>query len=369
MTTDHVEPAAGAECERGLGPADSLRTFGAVVQALREHAGLSRVEFGELVRLSKHTVKSPARPSPPPARQPWSPTGAGDSRCAPPVDGPGRPSISQLDYVGIDFGLSVDTPLHPRDLEQKYSTHAFFRLLYIAALRGKARDWATNIAVSVQPMSSGAKIEYHHVFPRARVQATYAKEEWNSLANLAFVTGQTNKMIGSKLPAEYMAAVAPERLAEQWIPDAPELRSLDRFPDFLAARRRLLANILNRLLGLPTYDRQVTHRDIDEPPADEEVIAEEPTAPTLAGAAVQELRTENGVEIHATYDGRRVNGYYNPSSRTVTIPSGPGRGEYDSPSGAAVALVRALNPHVNPQRNGWSFWTVTATGKLLESIR
>ncbi|MFC8999746.1 Scr1 family TA system antitoxin-like transcriptional regulator [Streptomyces rochei] len=39
-------------------PSDSLRTFGAVVQALREHAGLSRAQFGELVRFSKHTVES-----------------------------------------------------------------------------------------------------------------------------------------------------------------------------------------------------------------------------------------------------------------------------------------------------------------------
>ncbi|MFD7403656.1 Scr1 family TA system antitoxin-like transcriptional regulator [Streptomyces sp. NPDC059866] len=37
---------------------DSLRTFGAVVQALREHAGLSREEFGDRVELSKHTVAS-----------------------------------------------------------------------------------------------------------------------------------------------------------------------------------------------------------------------------------------------------------------------------------------------------------------------
>ncbi|MEU6171302.1 helix-turn-helix transcriptional regulator [Streptantibioticus parmotrematis] len=39
-------------------PSDSLRTFGAVVQALREHAGLSREEFAALVRFSKHTVAS-----------------------------------------------------------------------------------------------------------------------------------------------------------------------------------------------------------------------------------------------------------------------------------------------------------------------
>jgi transcriptional regulator with XRE-family HTH domain len=37
---------------------DSLRTFGAVLQGLREHAGLSREEFAELVRFSKHTVAS-----------------------------------------------------------------------------------------------------------------------------------------------------------------------------------------------------------------------------------------------------------------------------------------------------------------------
>ncbi|MFG2721406.1 Scr1 family TA system antitoxin-like transcriptional regulator [Streptomyces sp. NPDC048416] len=39
-------------------PSDSLRTFGAFVQALREHAGLSREDFASLVGYSKHTVVS-----------------------------------------------------------------------------------------------------------------------------------------------------------------------------------------------------------------------------------------------------------------------------------------------------------------------
>ncbi|MFB6504648.1 MULTISPECIES: helix-turn-helix transcriptional regulator [unclassified Streptomyces] len=46
------------EGEREPHPSDSLRTFGAVVQALREHAGLSRTELGDLVQYSKHTVES-----------------------------------------------------------------------------------------------------------------------------------------------------------------------------------------------------------------------------------------------------------------------------------------------------------------------
>ncbi|MDO0915247.1 helix-turn-helix transcriptional regulator [Streptomyces sp. DT2A-34] len=55
-----VDGAVGTGAATGGEPesSDSLRTFGAVVQALREHAGLSREEFGDQVGLSKHTVAS-----------------------------------------------------------------------------------------------------------------------------------------------------------------------------------------------------------------------------------------------------------------------------------------------------------------------
>lgn len=46
------------EWEREPHPSDSLRTFGAVVQALREHAGLSREGLAAIVQYSKHTVES-----------------------------------------------------------------------------------------------------------------------------------------------------------------------------------------------------------------------------------------------------------------------------------------------------------------------
>ncbi|CAM5368554.1 hypothetical protein SVIOM342S_04744 [Streptomyces violaceorubidus] len=55
--TDSSDVTA-CDWEREPDPSDSLRTFGAVVQALREHAGLSRAEFAALVRFSKHTVES-----------------------------------------------------------------------------------------------------------------------------------------------------------------------------------------------------------------------------------------------------------------------------------------------------------------------
>jgi transcriptional regulator with XRE-family HTH domain len=53
-----VDGAVGAGTGGEPESSDSLRTFGAVVQGLREHAGLSREEFGELVRFSKRTVAS-----------------------------------------------------------------------------------------------------------------------------------------------------------------------------------------------------------------------------------------------------------------------------------------------------------------------
>jgi transcriptional regulator with XRE-family HTH domain len=48
----------GTVVDREPDPSDSLRTWGAVTQALREHAGYSRAEFADLVRFSKHMVES-----------------------------------------------------------------------------------------------------------------------------------------------------------------------------------------------------------------------------------------------------------------------------------------------------------------------
>ncbi|MFF4017346.1 Scr1 family TA system antitoxin-like transcriptional regulator [Streptomyces sp. NPDC001843] len=50
--------APAGDWEREPHPSDSLRTFGVVVQALREHAGLSRVDLSARVQYSKHTVES-----------------------------------------------------------------------------------------------------------------------------------------------------------------------------------------------------------------------------------------------------------------------------------------------------------------------
>ncbi|MDI3420127.1 helix-turn-helix domain-containing protein [Streptomyces luteolus] len=52
------DPCGDLSGDREPHPSDSLRTFGAVVQALREYAGLSRADLADRVRYSKHTVES-----------------------------------------------------------------------------------------------------------------------------------------------------------------------------------------------------------------------------------------------------------------------------------------------------------------------
>ncbi|MFB7288109.1 helix-turn-helix domain-containing protein [Actinacidiphila glaucinigra] len=58
MTAEDALERGGVDWEREPDRSGSLRTFGAVVQALREHAGLSRTEFAERVCFSRHTVES-----------------------------------------------------------------------------------------------------------------------------------------------------------------------------------------------------------------------------------------------------------------------------------------------------------------------
>jgi hypothetical protein len=76
------------------------------------------------------------------------------------------------------------------------------------------------------------------------------------------------------------------------------------------------------------------------------------------------------VAVHAIYSGTRTEGLYDPAAQSLTITTGPLAGRtFNKPSGAAVALVAALRPDVHPNRNGWSFWVESRTGKRLQAIR
>jgi len=87
-------------------------------------------------------------------------------------------------------------------------------------------------------------------------------------------------------------------------------------------------------------------------------------------AAVEPSTTEGQVAVHAVYEGQRSDGLFDPATQSLRITAGPGAGKsFRRPSGAAIAVVQAVNPAVNPNRNGWSFWIVSSNGQALQTIR
>lgn len=76
------------------------------------------------------------------------------------------------------------------------------------------------------------------------------------------------------------------------------------------------------------------------------------------------------IAIHVEYAGHRTNAWFTPATHGVDIEEGPLSGQsFRSPSGAARAVVSRHKPAVDPNRNGWIFWTVTETGGLLQGMR
>lgn len=89
-----------------------------------------------------------------------------------------------------------------------------------------------------------------------------------------------------------------------------------------------------------------------------------------SGSSVDTPAIEGHVAVHAVYDGQRSEGLYDPKTQALRITAGPASGKsFRRPSGAAIAVVEAVNPSVNPSRNGWSFWTISSNGETLQSIR
>jgi hypothetical protein len=80
--------------------------------------------------------------------------------------------------------------------------------------------------------------------------------------------------------------------------------------------------------------------------------------------------TDGGqIPVYAIYKSRRVEALFDPRTEVVTGTTAPIEGqEFSSPSGAARAVVEALNPEVNSNRSGPRFWRITATGRELATV-
>ena len=153
----------------------------------------------------------------------------------------------------------------------------FYPLLYLLSRTGEAKDFGTGLPLRANLLGRNSQLEVHHIFPKSLLYGeSYAKPEVNALANYCFLTMQTNNsLISNRRPEEYFPAVEeafPGCLESQWIPMDQKLWKLENYRDFLAARRKLLADAANLFIKglLPTDLQQSTqpisyHEGLDVP--------------------------------------------------------------------------------------------------------
>lgn len=142
------------------------------------------------------------------------------------------------------------------DLARRSTNNPLFSMAYLALKEMGARDWLSNLGLSLSHQGKIHFIEYHHIFPKS-VLTRYGYEPAliNEIANLAFVSGKANRLIFTRPPSEYLPDVIADNgddaLMSHCIPLDPELWAVERFPEFLEWRRERLADEINNLMGTP----------------------------------------------------------------------------------------------------------------------
>jgi hypothetical protein len=126
----------------------------------------------------------------------------------------------------------------------------FYPILYMLTRMGEARDWGTGLPLKASLLGKMSRLEVHHIFPKAQLyKLNYKRAEVNALANFCLLTKDTNLNISDRLPERYFPEIEakhPGALASQWIPTDPALWRVDRYLDFLDARKALLAAEANK---------------------------------------------------------------------------------------------------------------------------
>ncbi len=178
--------------------------------------------------------------------------------------------------------------VRPDDFVSSSVGARFYPLMYILTRVNDARDLQNGLSLSHKMLGLHSNLHVHHIFPKARLyNAGYNRSQVNALANFCFLTAESNWQISATDPAVYLAQVEernPGVLRSQWIPEDETLWTIDRYPEFLAARRHLLAVAANEMLEnlragreasharspAPSVGPTVTTAPTDEPPARED---------------------------------------------------------------------------------------------------
>jgi hypothetical protein len=128
-----------------------------------------------------------------------------------------------------------------------------FSLAYLALKAQGAKDWYSGLGLSLTHQGKLHFIQWHHVIPKSLLKERgFESGEINEIANMAFITGQTNRRISNKEAGNYLRDVVARQgeaaLQSQCVPLDATLWSTERYRDFLAARRQALADQMNAFI-------------------------------------------------------------------------------------------------------------------------
>jgi hypothetical protein len=143
----------------------------------------------------------------------------------------------------------------PSELIGRNAQSGLFKTMFLAFKADGAKDWNTNLEISVNHSGKQDKLQFHHIFPTAYMKKQSKLMDLPStddIANLAFIGGKTNREISDKAPIDYLKKIlegpSSEQLKKQAIPIDPELLKPEAFSQFLILRRELIAQRLNKFL-------------------------------------------------------------------------------------------------------------------------
>ena len=144
------------------------------------------------------------------------------------------------------------------DFEGREAQHPLYRMVFILAKAHGAVDWFNGTPLG-STHGPSYKIHSHHIFPQSLLYKDgYDSENHlhrkvvNEIANRGFLTADSNFSVGNYSPEEYLPEVEeryPGALVNQFIPIDATLYRLDSYPEFLKARRELLARKLNEYMN------------------------------------------------------------------------------------------------------------------------
>lgn len=164
--------------------------------------------------------------------------------------------------------------VEPSDFAGRGAQSPFYRATFILAKAHNAIDWFNGLPIA-KTHGKAYGIHSHHIFPQGVLYKNgFDRDDYthrqlvNEIANRAFLTAESNVSLSDRLPEEYLPLVEkqyPGALASQFVPMDPGLWKVERYRDFLAARRASIARKLNEFMtSLISKPEETRHRPIAE---------------------------------------------------------------------------------------------------------